>query len=123
MTVPDPTVGRFVQVNIAPRCANPVWRPALVVAVWPHEFQDHPACSVGVNVQVFLDGTNDEWTLRGFVGQSYASVTLPQSALDGIAADCRRGQRWETSLPHEGLLGLRPDYRGMVWRWPPREGA
>lgn len=119
--IPAPGLGRFVQVNIAPRCANPVWRPALVVAVWPTEFPSHPSCSTGLNVQVFLDGTNDEWTLRGYVGQSCARPTLPEAALSQVAAKCQKGHTWETSLPHEGILLATPDYRGMVWRWPPRD--
>lgn len=119
-TVPAPTVGRFLQVNIAPRCANPVWRPALVVQDWPNEFPSNPECASGVNVQVFLDGTNDEWTLRGFVGQSYATSTLTPEALAHVAAMCAKGHAWETSLPHESMLNTTPDYRGMVWRWPPR---
>lgn len=123
MTVPAPTVGRFVQVNIASRSIPPVWRPALVVAAWPDEFPSHLPCAVGVNVQVFLDGTNDEFALRCFVGQSYDSDMPPPGEIERVMADCRRGTRWVTSLPHEALLGAQPDYRGMVWRWPPLEGA
>lgn len=120
--IESPTIGRLVEVNIAPRCASAVWRPALVVAVWPSEFPSHPSCATGINVQVFLDGTNDDWTMRGFVGQSYAEPTLPPAAIEHIAERCRKGMTWETSLPHEDYLRDAPDYRGMVWRWPPRVG-
>ena len=123
MTVPAPTVGRFVQVNIAARGQPSVWRPALVVQDWPSEFLSHPACTVGLNVQVFLDGFNDAHVLRTGLAASYAGSEVPHQELERIDEHCRRGLRWETSLPHEALLGLQPEYRGMVWRWPPREGA
>lgn len=82
------TIGRIVHVRIGGEDAEPVLRPALVVRVWGD------TC---VNLQVFLDGTNDQHV--GPLGGEVARVP----AL-GIA--------WCTSVTQGDKLG--------EWRWPAR---
>lgn len=109
--VAQPTVGRFVQVNIGTD-ASPLWRPALVTAVWPGEFSAHPATDVGVNVTVFPDGENDRWNLERMA---------PPAAFSGDCVTLRL-----TSVPHEGVARTEQPAgpwvpAGPTWRWPPRE--
>jgi hypothetical protein len=77
-------LNRIVQVCIGEESGEEVWRPAIVVRDWGG------GC---VNVQVFLDGTNDS---------DFASVE-----------ECERGLRWEPSRSEGDSVGH--------WRWPPRE--
>jgi hypothetical protein len=49
------TIGRIVHYVLE----NGRHRPAFVVAVWPGEFPDNAEDSTGVNLQVFVDGSND----------------------------------------------------------------
>lgn len=122
-TVATPTVGRFVQVNIGDE-ERPAWRPALVVAVWPDEFSQHPVTPVGLNCQVFFDGMNDTWIRERETAKHYADG-LPEVARDAIARECRSGMLWVTSVPHEGApRAANPAgwwVSGPRWRWPPRD--
>lgn len=111
-TVPAPTVGRFVQVNIGTD-AEPAWRPAIVTAVWPHEFGGHPVTHVGLNVTVFPDGENDRLLLDRVIGLSVGPGYMTAR---------------HTSVPHEGIARTEQSQgvwcpTGPTWRWPPRDGA
>lgn len=83
-SVESPTPGRLVQVRIAAS----EWRPAIVVRAWPEN---------RVNVQVCLDGRNDQ--RHGF-----------------SANECENGWAWRTSVPEESSA---PEVL-VAWRWPPR---
>lgn len=87
MELVRPTVGRIVHYTLEREGRPPVTRPAIVVHVW-----DPPAAGAMplVQLQVFLDGTNDG-----------ASAALP-------------GLAWRTSVHYD------PDGTPGTWRWPPR---
>lgn len=78
-------------------------RPALVVRVWRQDHLPGKPPTGLVQVQVFLDGTNDLATVADLVGPEAA----PQN--------CVRGMMWVTSVHHdpEGRI------RG-TWHWPER---
>ena len=104
----DPTVGRFVQVNISYDQAPSVLRPALVLSVWENEYgPDEPA---GVNVRVFLDGSNDEWILSKNLVAHGGSSEINAAAM--AKELCAAGGWWLTSLRY----GIGP----RCWRWPLR---
>ena len=124
--VPVPTPHRIVEVNIAEDDANPVWRTAVIIMVWPTEFPDHPTCRAGVNVQVLLDGHNDENTLLNARARNYVNGVLPIQDREDVARVCARGLLHLTSVPHVGAprdVGASWHVRGPRWRWPQREGA
>lgn len=86
---PDPTVGRVVHMYVGDSVhdGSPILRPALVVRAWG------PSC---VNLQVFLDGTNDDHVGR-LTGESKRSDS---------------GVVWCTSVARGLGVGQ--------WRWPAR---
>ena len=81
-------------------------RPAIVVRVWPEEFPNNPDDHMGLNLQVFLDGTNDD--------AAYAGLPLPAKI------DTLHGTMWYTSAQYafpnpDGSLA------SNTWHWPERE--
>lgn len=109
-------VGTWVEVNIASRNGLEVWRPALVTAVWENEFTG--PVTIGLNVQIFLDGHNDHSTLCEYLRQSYSTEILPSEEVDRVRDTCKAGMMWQTSLPHVDTMAAFPyEYRGMPWRY------
>ena len=93
-----PTVGRVVHF-VLPGGEH---RPAFIVKVWPGEFGNDEVKD-GVNLQVFIDGTND-----GHVG---GDCTLEEG---------QKGMVWRTSVRYAatpGGTGLPPG----TWHWPERK--
>lgn len=88
-----PTIGRIVHVNIGTPNEE-VLRPAIIVAVW------NDYC---VNLQLILDGVNDEWKVANVV----------DTAAQFTAADCAKGMAWCTSVMAGDEVGN--------WRWPARD--
>ena len=99
-------LGDQVMVGVAWVNKRLIQRPAVVVAVWPGEFgQDEPP---GVNVQVELDGTNDNSTLAI---DTPLGLGMHQARR---ALACEQGRVWLTSVrygvgvPLWTLRGPRP---------------
>lgn len=88
------TIGRIVHYVLA----DGKHRPAFVVAVWPDEFPQNAEDPTGVNLQVFVDGTND-----ASAGQRpyYDEQT--------------RGSMWITSA------GFASAPSPGTWHWPEKE--
>lgn len=89
-----PTIGRIVHYRVGGTDETPELRPATIVRVWG------PEC---VNLQVALDGTNDD--------EQHGVVWSNGSPLF-TAEECARGQAWKTSASMGTCLG--------EWRWPAR---
>jgi hypothetical protein len=94
------SIGRLVHFVLP----NGEHRPAIVVRVWPDEFPNNTEEKTGVNLQVFLDGTNDN--------EAYAGLPLPAkiNTLHG------------TMLYTSAQYAMTPD--GLLpgtWHWPERE--
>lgn len=89
-----PTQGRTVLFRISETCT----RPAVVVAV------NNPGIrNSKVNLQVFLDGTND------FFVPSDHDPKVPMFLPD----ECKHGIAWRTSVPMGDGIG--------EWSWPQKE--
>lgn len=105
-----PFVSGRVQVNIAARGAEAVWRPAVILRTLGE---------LAVNVQVFLDAAGDHEALCGFLAQAYAPNPLPDYEVEAAAERCRLGLIHGSAIHHESVLAEHEDHAGMVWRWPP----
>jgi len=95
------SIGRIVHFVLP----NGEHRPAIVVRVWPEEFPNNPDDHTGLNLQVFLDGTNDN--------EAYAGLPLPAKI------DTLHGTMWYTSAQY----AMTPDGTGIqpgTWHWPER---
>ncbi len=89
-----PTIGRIVLYRVGTDDQGlPVYRPAIIVKVWSPTL---------VNLQVFLDGTNDRlW--------KYVNGVDPLFAYED---ECLKGMAWRTSIPEGEDIGN--------WSWPVR---
>lgn len=83
---PQPTHGRIVHYVLPPEYDIPAHRPAMIVQAWEGPTQM-------VNIQVFLDGTNDR--------------------KQGVSSD--KLQIWATSVKHDE--NMTPG----TWHWPERD--
>jgi hypothetical protein len=73
----------------------------MVVRVWPEEFPNNSEDHTGLNLQVFLDGTNDK--------QAYEGFPLP------VKIDMLHGTMWYTSSAFASVPVTN------TWHWPERE--
>jgi hypothetical protein len=64
-------------------------RPGIVVRVWPGEFPHNTEDQTGVNLQVFLDGTNDN--------KIYNGLSFPAKE------DQLKGNMWRTSVSYSSV--------------------
>lgn len=87
----------------------------MVVRVWPDEFPNNQEEKTGLNLQVFLDGTNDN--------EAYRGIVLP------APIDTLHGTMWYTSAQYASPGGEKldetPDHPAGVsiapantWHWP-----
>jgi hypothetical protein len=76
-----------------------------VVRVWPEEFPNNPDDHTGLNLQVFLDGTNDN--------EAYAGLPLPAKI------DTLHGTMWYTIAQY--APAGQPTPAPATWHWPERE--
>jgi hypothetical protein len=91
-----PTLGRIVHFHLGHDAEGKlIARAATVVRVWPGDTH-------GVNLQVHLDGGNDERVACHYRGGEYA--VSPE--------ECARGLAWRTSVAEGTGEG--------TWSWPPR---
>lgn len=101
-----PTSGRTVLYCIGTEAnGEPVLRPAVVIRGFPD--------SLHVNLQVFLDGSNDiqyrQAAIRA-LNASTAAGAIPYA--EPTVEECAAGIAWRTSASEGELVGQ--------WRWPPR---
>ena len=89
------SIGRIVHFVLP----NGEHRPAIVVRVWPDEFLHNQQDTTGLNLQVFLDGTNDN--------EAYAGLFLPAKI------DTLHGTMWYTSAQYDPS-GIQTG----TWHWP-----
>lgn len=89
------TVGRIVHFVMP---GEKVHRPAIVVQTWSND------C---VQLQVFLDGTNENC-------QEYEKTDNP--GLAPTSADMNNGMMWRTSVTHDET-----GKRERTWHWPERD--
>lgn len=101
MKIQKPTVGRIVEVAVMDKERGHVaHRPGIVV-------NTSMGGDLGVNVRVWLDGSNDRGILAGRVGSSLVEVGNHWHAL------------WLTSVHYQGD-GTLPEGHLATWRYPPR---
>ena len=108
-----PTIGRIVHFVLP----NGEHRPAIIVRVWTEEFPNNPVEHTGLNLQIFLDGTNDN--------EAYRGMELPAKI------DLLHGTMWYTSAQYGSPGGEKIDNPGLpegisiappaTWHWPERE--
>jgi hypothetical protein len=108
------SIGRIVHFVLP----NGEHRPAIVVRVWPEEFPNNSHDHTGLNLQVFLDGANDN--------EAYRGMELPAKI------DLLHGTMWYTNAqyappPPEGERISDPGLPEGVaiapfgtWHWPER---
>jgi len=92
----SPTIGRIVHYVLP----NGKHRPAIIVEVWPEEFPNNPEEKTGLNLQVFLDGTNDNALYEGI------DPEIPYTQRS------HHGTRWATSAAYSSSL------TPHTWHWP-----
>jgi len=92
---PVVTEGRIVLFRVGGTEVEPELRPAIVVKAW------NPT---SVNLQVFVDGTNDR--LRHYPGEKDSDHRIFSSS------SIERGMAWKTSVVQGTGIGQ--------WRWPTR---
>lgn len=90
------TPGRIVHY----RLPNGDYRPAIVVNVFGNQPEDQPQ---HVQLQVFLDGSNDRIAEANKSGEGAPAITEEEAA---------RGLAWRTSVTEGEGVGQ--------WTWPPR---
>ena len=100
MEIVKPTIGRIVHFILP----NGEHRPAFIVRVWPNEYGNEEIKD-GVNLQVFIDGTND------YNGSSTTKWLGP------TPEECKNGCMWRTSVKYSNPL--LPE-NTETWHWPER---
>lgn len=97
------SIGRIVHYVLA----SGEHRPAIVVQVWRDKYPENADDNDGVNVQVFLDGTNDSQIRRPPFTPNYYQPT---------PKECERGTMWGTSSRYSNL------HEPGTWHWPEHVG-
>ena len=97
--IQKPSIGRIVHYVVARQHDGlPVIQPAIVVAFWP-QYGDR----LGVNLQVFLDGSN------------VSADRYPACQSAPSAEECAKGLAWRTSAMHSATQ------EPGTWHWPTRD--
>ena len=86
-----PQIGRFVRFHVSPS----EWRPALVVNKWGEGTQN-----MSLNLQVFLDGTNDRHYVKHTIERGPVALADGGSTEEPMFAadEQRQGMSWQTSI-------------------------
>ena len=121
-TKQKPSIGRIVHFVLP----NGEHRPAMVVRVCPEEFPNNPEDHTGLNLQVFLDGTNDNEAYRGMVlpcpidllhgTMWYASAQYGYAGPGPIEREIDHGGEAPKIHPQEMTGVIWPP--AGTWHWP-----
>lgn len=104
-----PSVGRVVHYTLRDGRSAGQNRPAIVVRAWDDEQTSYPPGTV--NLQVFLDGSNDDGA-EGIDGN--ASPVALTTWVASVHEDD------PTAMAERVAQGRGPGYQPGTWHWPPR---